>query len=64
MSNMGYCRFRNTLNDLRACEEHFEDILPEEEHEARLDLYDLCKDIIFSIEREGLEQLKEKEETE
>ena len=23
MSNMSYCRFRNTLHDLRDCEDHF-----------------------------------------
>lgn len=28
MANMGYCRFRNTLNDLRDCHEHMDD--PEE----------------------------------
>ncbi len=27
MSNMGYCRFRNTLPDLRDCYDHMADIL-------------------------------------
>lgn len=43
MSNMGYCRFENTLPDLRDCYEHInDDDLNEIEDEYRLMLVDLC----------------------
>jgi len=45
MGNMGYCRFQNTLGDLRACYEHLDDDLSEEEQEAKEKLLKLCKDI-------------------
>lgn len=46
MSNMSYCRFRNTLLDLQDCEEHLydEDLSPEEE-KARKKLIVLCSNI-------------------
>jgi hypothetical protein len=52
MSNMSYCRFHNTLNDLRDCYKHMDDQPEEdevediEELEARRDLIELCKDIV------------------
>ena len=56
MSNMGYCKFRNTLNDLRDCNEDFDNHdLSDSEKKARLELYDLCKDIVNSFLREELE---------
>ena len=46
MGNMSYCRFRNTLNDLRECYEHIaNEDLSDEESEARKKLIELCKDI-------------------
>lgn len=46
MGNMGYCRFRNTLEDLRDCEEHIYDQLDDEdEMKARQKLIKLCMDI-------------------
>lgn len=46
MSNMSYCRFQNTLKDLRDCECHLEDDdLSKDEQEAKDDLIQLCKDI-------------------
>lgn len=48
MSNMSYCRFRNTLEDLRDCYENWEDLDPEEDREeirARDKLLSLCIDI-------------------
>jgi len=45
MSNMSYCRFQNTLNDLRDCQEHLDDELSEDEQEAKEKLLDICKDI-------------------
>ncbi len=45
MANMGYCRFQNTLQDLRDCEEHLSDDLSPEEERARKRLIELCKRI-------------------
>lgn len=45
MANMGYCRFRNTLSDLRDCLEHWDDELSEEESQARARLLRLCSQI-------------------
>ena len=44
--NMSYCRFRNTLNDLRDCYYNLddEDLSPEEQ-DAKEKLVALCKDI-------------------
>ena len=44
--NMSYCRFRNTLQDLRDCWDHIDaDDLSEDEAEARARLIKLCKEI-------------------
>lgn len=46
MSNMGYCRFRNTLEDLEDCADHFGDEdLSEEEQSARRKLMSLCESL-------------------
>lgn len=46
MPNMSYCRFQNTLEDLRDCEEHIEDgDWSPEEIKARERLIKLCKSI-------------------
>lgn len=45
MSNMSYCRFQNTLQDLRDCEDHLDDRLSEDEAKARKRLIELCHDI-------------------
>lgn len=46
MGNMSYCRFQNTLLDLRDCQEYInDDDLSEEEKRARKKLIELCKDI-------------------
>ena len=59
---MSYCRFQNTLSDLRDCNDNFDSVLGEDEHEARLEIYDICKEIVNNFEREDLESLKEKED--
>jgi hypothetical protein len=42
--NMSYCRFENTLQDLRDCYDHTEDTdLSEGEKEARDKLLKLCR---------------------
>jgi len=46
MGNMSYCRFQNTLNDLRDCEDHIDDgNLGEDEEKARQKLIVLCRQI-------------------
>lgn len=45
MPNMGYCRFQNTLSDLRDCLEHWDDELSEAESKARARLLRLCSQI-------------------
>jgi hypothetical protein len=42
MSNMSYCRFENTLDDLRDCAEHMDDNLSEREQTCRDSLIVLC----------------------
>ncbi len=43
MSNMGYCRFENTLPDLRDCYEHInDDDLSDREIKYRRRLLELC----------------------
>ena len=44
MSNMGYCRFQNTLADLRDCYDAMQEdgALSEEEAKARLKLIKRC----------------------
>jgi hypothetical protein len=46
MSNMSYCRFENTLADLKDCAENLEEELSEREHKARKKLIETCKDIV------------------
>lgn len=48
MGNMSYCRFQNTLEDLRDCYESWdsEKELSQEETKARARLLKLCKDIV------------------
>ena len=53
MSNMSYCRFENTVNDLEDCAEHMNDEnLSETEEKAREQLIDLCRDILDECEQD------------
>ena len=45
MGNMSYCRFQNTLQDLRDCYENMDNELSEEEKKAQEKLIKLCVDI-------------------
>jgi len=46
MANLSYCRFQNTLADLRDCEEHiWDEGLSEDEDKARRRLVSLCIEI-------------------
>lgn len=45
MGNMSYCRFYNTLSDLKECYENIGCTTTEEEKIAEKQLIDLCKKI-------------------
>ncbi len=49
MGNMSYCRFQNTLDDLRDCHEHMDDVdshsLGSDEVAARRALIRICVEI-------------------
>ena len=40
---MRYCRFENTLIDLRDCMEHMDEELSSNEEKCRVDLIELCE---------------------
>ena len=63
---MSYCRFRNTLNDLRDCESNFDNISSIEELVAAKRLLQVCQSIVDSIDIEDLIMQEESyyEETE
>jgi hypothetical protein len=53
MPNMSYCRFQNTLPDLRDCEEHLDDDdLSQEEKRARDRLIKVCIEIADAFREE------------
>ncbi len=54
MANMSYCRFRNTLNDLKDCEHNFDNINSIEELIAAKHLLKTCQRIVDSIDIEDL----------
>jgi len=49
MANMSYCRFQNTVQDLRDCADRINTKLSEEESRARLVLIELCRDILIEV---------------
>lgn len=50
MSNMSYCRFQNTLNDLRDCAGNLRDgDLSQEEASARRQLLELCMEMLEEV---------------
>jgi len=50
MANMSYCRFHNTLEDLRDCLEHIGDIkISPDEKRAREKLIEICREIIKEV---------------
>lgn len=60
MSNMSYCRFHNTLYDLRDCAESFrDDDLSPEKHNSRramiIEMIDLLTDIGAEIDEDGID---------
>lgn len=59
MGNMSYCRFENTLNDLRDCRDHLDDELSPDEHKARTALLELCAEMLEEIGVEVGDDVKE-----
>jgi len=54
MGNMSYCRFQNTLQDLRDCHENMDNGgLSDEEKQARRSLLKLCDQIAGEYVVEG-----------
>jgi hypothetical protein len=48
---MSYCRFQNTLEDLRDCEENIDNMdLSERENWARVKIIQLCKKIVDNFD--------------
>ena len=47
MPNMSYCRFQNTLQDLRDCANHISDTdLSQDEASARERLISICREVV------------------
>ena len=60
MSNMSYCRFQNTLNDLKDCSENMDsDNLSKDESRARNSLIALCCDIAIDHCQEVDKEIEE-----
>lgn len=51
--NMSYCRFQNTLPDLRDCASHLFDKVSLEEHRARKQLIEECRAIVEEVDLNG-----------
>ena len=49
MTNMSYCRWENTLNDLRDCAEHVNDPLDGSEARARASLLETAADMLEEV---------------
>ncbi len=45
MGNMSYCRFENTIHDLKECWEYWDDATSTDENKAKTRLLKLCKEI-------------------
>lgn len=54
MSNMSYCRFRNTLTDLIDCQRNFENISSESELDAAKKMIRICKEIVEKFNGDDL----------
>ncbi len=52
MANMSYCRFQNTLEDLKDCRQNMDEAMSDEEKRARKRLIALCAEIAELYGRE------------
>lgn len=50
MGNMSYCRFENTLEDLRDCHDNFDNTVSKDEGKARQRLYKICQSIVDNFD--------------
>lgn len=58
--NMSYCRFQNTLNDLRDCADEVESMtLSRDENKARVRLIQLCQEIAELYDEDSMEQFED-----
>lgn len=66
MANMSYCRFGNTLSDLRDCKEALEnqEELSSREAKKAKALIDLCRNIADNYDDDYVDSLKEEDEEE
>lgn len=59
MPNMSYCRFENTLGDLRDCMDNWDDSgLSDTEKEARTRLLELCRTVVENCADEDGNEVK------
>ena len=67
MANMSYCRFQNTLQDLRDCKDALEDFIQNndnvissaEERRCAKNLIDVCKEIADNYEESDIDRQAE-----
>ena len=70
MSNMSYCRFENTLADLRDCleqlfqgclvnKDEYEEYLSESEFDSAVELIEMCRDITEMYKHSDLYEARE-----
>lgn len=60
--NMSYCRFQNTLGDLRDCFEAWDEVLSPEEAHAKQKLIEVCQSICIEENCQEQEDENENEE--
>jgi hypothetical protein len=64
MSNMSYCRFQNTLSDMRDCLANLNGGLSQDEAEAALALLNVCKNYVEAVDGSEVSDLLESDEEE
>lgn len=57
--NMSYCKFRNTLNDLRQCQDDWDYAETEDEKKAKKQLIELMVDLLSNYEEYQVLTLEE-----
>lgn len=68
MANMSYCRFENTLTDLRDCQEALEDFInndenvisSDEERRKAKELIDVCRQIADAFDESDIDRQSER----
>ena len=64
MSNMSYCRFNNTVNDLEDCRDALDsgEISSQEEKKKAKRLIEICKEIADNYDDDYVDSIKTDEE--